>query len=140
MDLISLRQYFETLTPDTVKRLGDHYTAGASFRDPFNEVTGVEKIEEIFAKMWESLDDPRFVIVNTVAAGSEAFLEWDFLFTVKKLRARAHDDPWCLAPALRGRRPHCVPPRLLGRRCGALCEVAAHRPADSLAGAQDGLG
>jgi limonene-1,2-epoxide hydrolase len=88
MDLVSLRQYFETLTPASVAKMGNFYTEDAYFRDPFNEVTGVAKIERIFAGMWESLDDPRFVIVNAVAQGNEAFLEWDFHFTVKRLRAK----------------------------------------------------
>ena len=88
MDLAALKHYFETLTPETVARMGDFYAAEAYFRDPFNEVTGLAKIEPIFAGMWESLDDPRFVIVNGVAQGSEAFLEWDFHFTVKRMRAK----------------------------------------------------
>jgi hypothetical protein len=88
MDLGRLKRYFETLTPATVARMGDYYTRDAYFRDPFNEVTGLAKIEHIFANMWKSLDDPRFVIVNVVAQEDEAFLEWDFIFTVKRMRAK----------------------------------------------------
>jgi steroid delta-isomerase len=88
MDLGRLKRYFETLTPETVARMGDYYTPDAYFRDPFNEVTGLAKIEHIFANMWKSLDDPRFVIVNVVAQEDEAFLEWDFIFTVKRMRAK----------------------------------------------------
>jgi ketosteroid isomerase-like protein len=88
MQLDPLKQFFETLTPESVARMGDFYTEDATFRDPFNEVKGLPAIERVFAKMWESLDDPRFVIVNVVEQGNEAFLEWDFLFTVKRLRSR----------------------------------------------------
>jgi hypothetical protein len=88
MDLGKLKRYFETLTPATVARMGDYYTQDAYFRDPFNEVTGLAKIEHIFANMWKSLDDPRFVIVNVVAQEGEAFLEWDFNFTVKRMREK----------------------------------------------------
>jgi steroid Delta-isomerase len=88
MQLDSLKQYFETLTPASVAKMGDFYTEDAYFRDPFNEVRGLPAIERVFAKMWESLDDPRFVIVNVVQQDNEAFLEWDFLFTVKRLRSR----------------------------------------------------
>jgi steroid Delta-isomerase len=88
MQLEPLKQFFETLTPASVAKMGDFYTEDAYFRDPFNEVRGLPAIERVFAKMWESLDDPRFVIVNVVRQDNEAFLEWDFLFTVKKLRSR----------------------------------------------------
>jgi ketosteroid isomerase-like protein len=88
MQLDPLKQFFETLTPASVAKMGDFYTEDATFRDPFNEVKGLPAIERVFAKMWESLDDPRFVIVNVVEQGNEAFLEWDFLFTVKRLRSR----------------------------------------------------
>ena len=33
-------QFFETLTPQGVEQLDDHYTADATFKDPFNEVQG----------------------------------------------------------------------------------------------------
>jgi hypothetical protein len=88
MQLDPLKQYFETLTPASVAMMGEFYAEDATFRDPFNEVRGLAAIERVFAKMWESLDDPRFVIVNVVQQGNEAFLEWDFLFTVKRLRSR----------------------------------------------------
>lgn len=88
MQLDPLKQFFETLSPASVAKMGDFYTEDAYFRDPFNEVRGLPAIERVFAKMWESLDDPRFAIVNVVQQDNEAFFEWDFLFTVKKLRSR----------------------------------------------------
>ena len=40
--------FFETLGPEDVKRLGDLYCQDALFKDPFNEVQGVDAIKRIF--------------------------------------------------------------------------------------------
>jgi steroid delta-isomerase len=35
-------RWFETLTPDSLTGLDDCYTPDATFKDPFNEVQGVD--------------------------------------------------------------------------------------------------
>ncbi len=56
--------FYENLAPADLARLGDLYAPNAYFRDPFNEVRGVEAIERIFADMFENLDDCRFRIAS----------------------------------------------------------------------------
>ena len=75
---------FERLTPADVPRLPHYYAHKARFKDPFNDVTGVAEIERVFAHMYESLDDPRFVIRDIVTDGDQCFLTWDFLFRFKR--------------------------------------------------------
>jgi steroid Delta-isomerase len=77
---------FERLAPADVARLGDWYAPDARFKDPFNEVQGVAAIQRIFAHMFESLDEPRFVIREAIVQGDQCFLSWDFLFRMKRLR------------------------------------------------------
>lgn len=77
---------FEHLTPADVARLGEWYTPDARFKDPFNEVQGVAAIQRIFAHMFETLDEPRFVIREAIVQGDQCFLSWDFLFRMKRLR------------------------------------------------------
>ncbi len=78
-----LVEFWETLTPESVDRLERAYTEDAYFRDPFNEVTGAEAIRKVFAHMFETLHDPRFVILESVREGPNAFLVWNFDFRAK---------------------------------------------------------
>ena len=73
-------EYFESLTPDTVARLSEHYAANAWFKDPFNEVTGLEAIRRVFAHMYRQVEEPRFRVTDRVIAENGALLVWDFSF------------------------------------------------------------
>lgn len=79
-----VKRYFETLTPEGLARIGEIYADDAWFKDPFNEVRGRVEIERIFARMFERLDVPRFVVHEAVAAGTQAFLTWDFVFCLRR--------------------------------------------------------
>lgn len=78
--------FYETLTEQTLPQLRDLYDANAYFKDPFNEVNDIAAIEKIFALMFVSLHEPRFVVTTKIAQGSEAFLTWDFEFRIKKYK------------------------------------------------------
>jgi len=75
---------FETLTPADVKRLPHYYASNARFKDPFNDVHGVPEIERVFAHMFESLHEPRFIVREAIVQGDQCFLTWDFLFRFKR--------------------------------------------------------
>jgi len=75
---------FERLQQADVPRLADLYGIDARFKDPFNEVQGHAEIQRIFAHMFESLDGPRFVILDAVVQGDQCFLRWDFHFRMKR--------------------------------------------------------
>ena len=79
-----IQQFFETLAPADLQRLADIYTADAHFKDPFNQVQGVAAIRHIFEHMFVSLDNPRFVIRDTLVQGDQCFLSWDFSFRMKR--------------------------------------------------------
>jgi ketosteroid isomerase-like protein len=75
---------FEQLTPASLGRLGELYTADARFKDPFNEVQGVPAIRAVFEHMYATLDAPRFVVRDVVAQGDQCFLTWDFIFRMRR--------------------------------------------------------
>lgn len=79
-------RYFEQLQPADIARLGQYYAADARFKDPFNDVRGVPAIARIFQHMFESLEQPRFVVTHQLQQGSDAFLSWDFTFRFKNFR------------------------------------------------------
>ena len=82
--LTTLIEFFNQITLESANHLGDFYTADAYFKDPFNEVRGVEKITPIFTHMFAQVDGPRFVVTGHVLQDEQAFLTWDFLFRMKR--------------------------------------------------------
>ncbi len=75
---------FESFTREDLARLDELYAADAYFKDPFNEVRGTAAIGAVFEHMFDSLDGPRFVVRDLVAAGDQCFVSWDFLFRMKR--------------------------------------------------------
>jgi hypothetical protein len=82
--LARLRQFFETLSPDSVGQIGAVYAPNAYFKDPFNEVRGVPAIETIFRHMFAQVSEPRFVIHDAVIQGDQGFVTWDFRFRMRR--------------------------------------------------------
>ena len=82
--LARLRAYWETLTRERVAAIASVYADNAYFRDPFNEVRGLDSLAKVFDHMYETLDEPRFRITETIREGDRAVLIWDFEFRVKK--------------------------------------------------------
>lgn len=76
--------FFNHIAVDSVHRLADLYTDDAYFKDPFNEVCGIDKITPIFTHMFTQVDAPRFVVTSSVLQDDQAFLTWDFLFRMKR--------------------------------------------------------
>ena len=76
--------WFESLSPASLGRLTEFYTPDARFKDPFNEVQGIPAILRIFAHMFESLHEPRFVVTQRVVDGAQCFLVWEFRFRFKR--------------------------------------------------------
>jgi hypothetical protein len=114
-----VRAFFESISPDALGRIDEIYAADAYFKDPFNEVRGIEPIRRIFTHMFEQVDSPRFVVREIVPDERQAFLTWDFLFRSKRLgrgeqvihgashlrfdasgRVNSHRDYWDVAEEL----------------------------------------
>ena len=86
MTLNEIVRYFDTMNPDAVARIGVVYTEDAFFKGPFNEVRSVAAIEDIFRRMYVSLIEPRFAVVNRIATEDQAMLEWNFHFRIRRYR------------------------------------------------------
>lgn len=79
-----LVHFYEHLVPADVARIGELYAPDAYFKDPFNEVRGVPAIARIFAHMFDTLEQPRFVITAQVVQGAQCFLAWEFRFAFRR--------------------------------------------------------
>ena len=77
-------QFFETLSPQALAQIPRFYALDAVFKDPFNEVAGLQAIGKIFAHMYVALDKPHFVVQERIVQGSQCFLVWDFKFHFKR--------------------------------------------------------
>lgn len=105
--LPKITAWFESLTPQTLASIGEIYARDAHFKDPFNDVVGIDKIEAIYAHMFENLTNPRFDITQVIEQGPQgsgqlqpepdnskvqryAFVAWQFKF---EWRGKAFDIP-----------------------------------------------
>jgi steroid delta-isomerase len=79
-DVARIVEYFESLTPESVARLGEHYAANAYFKDPFNEVDGLQGIRRVFSHMYRQVEAPRFRVTDRVVDTGGAMLAWEFTF------------------------------------------------------------
>ena len=79
-----LCHFFETLSPQRLEAIGQFYTDDARFKDPFNEVRGVNAVQDIFRHMYDNLHEPRFVVTQRVVDGAQCFLVWEFRFRFKR--------------------------------------------------------
>lgn len=77
-------ELFEHITPADLARLGEFYSPAARFKDPFNDVQGVDAIRQVFEHMFTALDAPRFAVHDIVQQGDMFFLTWDFKFRFKR--------------------------------------------------------
>ena len=71
-------EFYESLSPTTLPRLYDVYSANARFIDPFNDVTGADAIHGIFKHMFAALQAPRFRVISSLTEGDQCVLLWDF--------------------------------------------------------------
>lgn len=78
--LQALVDWYQQLSPESLTDIHRYYHSSARFKDPFNTVQGRWGILDIFKHMFEALESPRFVILQQMLDGEQAFLTWDFHF------------------------------------------------------------
>ncbi|MGX9699716.1 nuclear transport factor 2 family protein [Janthinobacterium lividum] len=83
--LVRLVAFYEHLSLEGLAQLGSVYAPDAHFKDPFNEVVGHAAILAIFEHMFVQVDAPRFVVLESLGQGEQAFLTWEFRFRMKRL-------------------------------------------------------
>lgn len=72
------RDFLETLSLETLDRLADHVTPDVRFKDPFNDVEGVDAMTRVFRHMFANVDDIRFTVHHSMASGDTGFMSWRF--------------------------------------------------------------
>ena len=95
MNLDELVRFYHGLSPEDLARFPEFYTGDACFKDPFNEVRGVDAIQRIFAHMFAQVSEPRFHVTDQWQSENGAVLLWDFTFRMK----RGPSSPQCIRGA-----------------------------------------
>ena len=86
-NLKDLTKGFENLKKESLDEIGFFYDENVFFKDPFNEIVGKDKLIKIFEHMFENLENPHFVILDTIENSECVFLTWDFYL---KFKGRGH--------------------------------------------------
>ena len=79
-----LKFQYEHLGKDTLGSLLSCYAQDAVFKDPFQEVQGHEAISHLFMNMYAQLQEPKFVVRETLLGKHQASLLWDFHFSMRR--------------------------------------------------------
>lgn len=74
---------FETLAPDRLESLRALCTADVRFVDPFNEVAGVDRYLAVFAHMYRTVAEPRFVVADRALGTEAGYVRWRFTGRVR---------------------------------------------------------
>lgn len=75
--------WFENLSPNSLGTVAEIYAADAVFVDPFNTLFGLHAVQAVYQHMFDTLEQPRFVVTQSLAEVNKAFMTWDFHFTTR---------------------------------------------------------
>jgi steroid delta-isomerase len=70
--------FLEGLTPEGLDRLGEVCAPGVRFRDPFNEVEGLERYRQVLQRMYEDVPAITFRVSASAVGEELCFLRWQF--------------------------------------------------------------
>ena len=74
--------YYERLSPRTIRLIEKIAAPDMRFKDPFNDVRGLDLFEKIMADMFDQVDNPRFKIHDySWGKDGQAYLRWDMRFS-----------------------------------------------------------
>ena len=82
-------KFLETLSIEGLDALADYVTPKVRFRDPFNDVTGVENMRKVFIDMFEHVGPIEFTIIDSRGDAEVGVLVWKF-------KAQLLKRPWVL--------------------------------------------
>ncbi|MEC8774389.1 MAG: nuclear transport factor 2 family protein [Pseudomonadota bacterium] len=72
------RRYLEDLSSATLGDLETYVTADVRFKDPFNDVRGVDAMRRIFQHMFENVQDVKFRAQDMASEGPMCLMSWHF--------------------------------------------------------------
>jgi steroid delta-isomerase len=83
-------RYYEALSLATLSALDNVVTPDVRFKDPFNDVRGIEHYRRLLTKMFDAVPDVRFCVSQQAVDGETCFIRWRCEGTIKAMGAA----PW----------------------------------------------
>ncbi len=80
-------ELFENLTPEAIANCEDIVSENIRFKDPFNDIRGIELFKRMLFKTLEDVHNPKFHIIDQACSDSRHYIRWDFEGRVKGLGA-----------------------------------------------------
>ena len=77
------RRYLEDLSSATLGDLEAYVTADVRFKDPFNDVRGVDAMRRTFQHMFENVQHVKFHARDMASEGLMCFMSWHFVGTLR---------------------------------------------------------
>jgi len=72
--------YFSHLNMDQLNHIADYFSQDAHFKDPFNDVIGIDAIKQVFLHMYQTTDKPVFIVNHHAINENILMLQWTFNF------------------------------------------------------------
>ena len=85
-------RFYEALSPETVADLKSVVHDDVRFKDPFNDVIGLDAYTALLNAMFRAAPDIKFEVLHTAYDGDACFLRWTSRGTVEALGK----DPWVI--------------------------------------------
>lgn len=87
-------QYLQTITRERVGMLDQHVSPDVHFRDPFNDVQGIDNMRAVFEDMFDQISDIAFDIRDQISDGNVTVITWTMSGIMMK-------KPWSVEGASR---------------------------------------
>ena len=71
---------FSNLNKDNIKKFDDLVVKDIIFIDPFNNIKGLDNFKNIFYHMFDTVEEPKFDIVDYAQNKDHIFLKWKMTF------------------------------------------------------------
>lgn len=70
--------WWEALTPESVTAGRALLAPGVRFKDPFQDIAGVDRVEAMLRHMFAAIEEPRFRTLDAALGTSAGYLRWRF--------------------------------------------------------------
>ncbi len=74
IDVSKVKTWYENLDRNSLDEIENFYDKDIFFKDPFNEINNRDNLKKIFQHMFENLENPHFVFIDSVEKKDQAFL------------------------------------------------------------------
>ncbi|MCG7909972.1 MAG: nuclear transport factor 2 family protein [Candidatus Thiodiazotropha taylori] len=75
--------FFESLDETKLEQCDQVFNQQIRFKDPFNDVVGIESVKQVFRHMFRVCETCQFEVSDSCGSGDLGYLHWKFLYRTK---------------------------------------------------------